>query len=81
MRHFGNTYAVDLCNPDFIQFAQSFGVQAYRAKSFSDFEAILRRALTLKGPVFIEVISEPSLKSRLFKSTVNTIKKIKSKFK
>ena len=44
-----------LHNPDFIQFAQSFGVPATRVHNAAALEQALRRSLDSEGPVLIEV--------------------------
>jgi len=54
---FGNrVIASDLANPDFVQFAESFGVAAERARSPNELRAALRRAIGRRdGPTLIEV--------------------------
>jgi acetolactate synthase-1/2/3 large subunit len=47
--------AVDLCNPDFAQFAQSFGVRYARADTDAAFEKALKAALHNKAPALLEV--------------------------
>jgi acetolactate synthase-1/2/3 large subunit len=45
----------DLNNPDFVEFAESFGVPATRAADAEAFSAALRSALKRNGPSLIEV--------------------------
>ena len=54
---FGNrVIASDLANPDFVQFAESFGAAAERARSPNELRAALRRAIGRRdGPTLIEV--------------------------
>jgi acetolactate synthase-1/2/3 large subunit len=51
----GRTVDTDLLNPDFVQFAKSFGAYAVRVKDLSDFKSILRDALAADHPAVIEV--------------------------
>jgi acetolactate synthase-1/2/3 large subunit len=54
---FGNRLiASDLSNPDFVRFAESFGVAAERARNPVELRAALKRALKRRdGPSLIEV--------------------------
>jgi acetolactate synthase-1/2/3 large subunit len=54
---FGNRLiASDLTNPDFVRFAESFGVPAERARTPAELRAALKRALKRRvGPSLIEV--------------------------
>jgi acetolactate synthase-1/2/3 large subunit len=45
----------DLHNPDFLKFAESFGVSACRACDSTEFAAAIRRSLDRNGPSLIEV--------------------------
>jgi acetolactate synthase I/II/III large subunit len=47
--------ASDLTNPDFIGFAQSFGVRAERARTPAELGAALRRGFARREPLVIEV--------------------------
>ncbi|HIM10303.1 TPA: thiamine pyrophosphate-binding protein, partial [Candidatus Poribacteria bacterium] len=51
----GRTIDTDLYNPDFIQFAKSFGAYATRVNDLVDFEGILKEALASNSPAVIEV--------------------------
>ena len=51
----GRTIDTDLYNPDFIQFAKSFGAYAARVDDLANFEEILKEALESKLPAIIEV--------------------------
>ena len=46
---------VDLNNPDFQKFAQSFELPSFRVHNAADFAAAIRQALAHGGPSFIEV--------------------------
>jgi acetolactate synthase-1/2/3 large subunit len=54
---FGNRLiASDLANPDFVRYAQSFGVEAERARNPQELRAALKRAFKRRdGPTLIEV--------------------------
>lgn len=47
--------ASDLTNPDFVKFAESFGMAAFRATSPDALEDTLRRAFALNAPALIHV--------------------------
>jgi len=51
---FGGTYDTDLHNPDFIKFAESFGVTAMRARNLAELETLIPRALEYEAPVVID---------------------------
>jgi thiamine pyrophosphate-dependent acetolactate synthase large subunit-like protein len=55
--HFsGRRIAVDLVNPDFIQFAESFGALGLRVTNAKDFIPALCKALSAEQPALIEVV-------------------------
>jgi acetolactate synthase-1/2/3 large subunit len=45
----------ELVNPDFVKFAESFGVQAHRVNSPAQLRPVLERAFAADKPVLIEV--------------------------
>ena len=51
----GRTIDTDLANPDFIQFAKSFGAYTARVDNLANFKEILRDALAAECPALIEV--------------------------
>jgi acetolactate synthase-1/2/3 large subunit len=52
----GRNIAVDLANPDFVKFADSFGIPAERASSPAELRAALKRGFARRdGPTLIEV--------------------------
>ena len=51
----GRIIDCDLFNPDFVQFARSFGAYARRVENLSDFKSILEEALAEDRPALIEV--------------------------
>jgi thiamine pyrophosphate-dependent acetolactate synthase large subunit-like protein len=53
---FGNRLiACDLTNPDFVRFAESFGMAAFRATTPEALEAALRQAFALDAPALVHV--------------------------
>jgi len=52
---FGRPFAVDFGNPDFVAFAESFGIAGFRPASSADLYPTLMRALTVDGPSLVEV--------------------------
>ena len=54
--HYGNRLiASDLHNPDFVRFAESFGVAAFRARTAEELERALRDAFALNRPALVHV--------------------------
>ena len=51
----GRTIDTDLANPDFVQFARSFGAYAARVENLADFKGALQEALAANCPAIIEV--------------------------
>ena len=55
-QQYGNRLiASDLTNPDFVKFAQSFGMAAFRATTPDGLEDALRKAFALKAPALVHV--------------------------
>ena len=52
----GRTIDTDLLNPDFVEFAKSFGAYAERVEDLGDFKDTLRDALAAEKPALIEVM-------------------------
>jgi acetolactate synthase-1/2/3 large subunit len=52
---FGRPFAVDFGNPDFVAFAESFGIAGFRPSSSADLYPTLMRALAVDGPSLVEV--------------------------
>ena len=52
----GRTIDTDLLNPDFVEFAKSFGAYAKRVEDLGDFKGTLRDALAAEKPALIEVM-------------------------
>lgn len=52
----GRTIDTDLRNPDFVEFAKSFGVYARRVENLDDFKPILEETLAAEKPALIEVM-------------------------
>ena len=55
-RRFGKRIGVELVNPDFVQFAESFGAVGLRVEDPGDFKPTFEKALALDKPVVVEVI-------------------------
>ncbi len=55
-QQYGNRLiACDLANPDFVRFAESFGMAAFRATTPEALEAALRQAFALNAPALVHV--------------------------
>ena len=52
----GRTIDTDLVNPDFVEFAKSFGAYTKRVEDLGDFKEALRDALAAEKPALIEVM-------------------------
>ena len=52
---FGGTYETDLHNPDFVDFAESFGAVGMRAEDPMELGKLIPRAIELDAPVVIDV--------------------------
>ena len=55
MNKFGNAFAVDFSNPNFVKLADSFGVEGVRVQSSDSIEQVLTWAFSKKTPVIIDV--------------------------
>ena len=52
---FGRPFGVEFGNPDFVDYARSFGIAGFRPTSAADLLPTLRRALDVDGPSVVEV--------------------------
>jgi acetolactate synthase-1/2/3 large subunit len=52
---FGRPFAVEFGNPDFVDYARSFGIAGFRPTSAADLYPTLMRALAVDGPSLVEV--------------------------
>lgn len=52
----GRTIDTELYNPNFVDFAKSFGVDAWRVENLEEFKPILYKALNAEKPTLIEVV-------------------------
>ncbi len=52
---FGRPFGVEFGNPDFVDFARSFGLAAFRPSSADDLYPTLMRALEVDGPSLVDV--------------------------
>jgi acetolactate synthase-1/2/3 large subunit len=53
----GRRIAVDLVNPDFVHFAESFGATGLRVKDAREFKPALLKALQADKPVLLEIVA------------------------
>jgi acetolactate synthase-1/2/3 large subunit len=56
LRRFGKRIGVELVNPDFVQFAESFGAIGLRVEDPNDFKPTFEKALAFDKPVLLEVV-------------------------
>jgi acetolactate synthase-1/2/3 large subunit len=54
-REFGRPFGVEFGNPDFVAYAESFGMAGFRPSSAADLYPTLKRALEVDGPTLVEV--------------------------
>src|SRR5262245_53657542 len=52
---FGRPFGVEFGNPDFVAYAQSFGMAGFRPTSAADLYPTLKKALEIEGPSLVEV--------------------------
>ena len=52
----GRTIDTDLHNPNFVEFAESYGADAWKVEKLDEFKPILYKALTTEKPTLIEVM-------------------------
>ena len=52
---YGRPFAVEFDNPDFVKYAESFGIPGFRPATADDLYPTLMRALELPGPSVIDV--------------------------
>jgi acetolactate synthase-1/2/3 large subunit len=52
---FGRPFAVEFGNPDFVAYAESFGIAGFRPESADDLYPTLMRALETDGPAVVDV--------------------------
>jgi acetolactate synthase-1/2/3 large subunit len=52
---FGRPFGVEFGNPDFVAYAESFGIAGFRPSSAADLYPTLERALAVDGPSLVEV--------------------------
>jgi len=57
----GRPLGTDLCNPDFVMYARSFGLHAERVDHSAAFAPALQRALAAPGAALIELDIEPEI--------------------
>jgi acetolactate synthase-1/2/3 large subunit len=52
---FGRPFGVSFENPDFVAYAQSFGIAGYRVESAGELASVLGRALEQDGPAVVDI--------------------------
>ena len=55
------SFGLDLGNPDFVKYAESYGAHGYRPKSVEEFEATLEKCVNSKGVHLIDLAVDYSL--------------------
>ena len=60
------SFGLDFANPDFVQYAQSYGAKGFRVNKTEEFEALLNRSLKEKGVKIIEVPIDYSVNVKVF---------------
>lgn len=58
LKQFGATLGINLLNPDFVKFAESFGAIGFRVEGLSNFQSTLEKALNMKKTSLIEVVKQ-----------------------
>ncbi len=61
----GRSVCTELTNPDFVSYAQSFGINGYRPRSLAELEQQLAHALNSKQLCVIEVPIDPKVNNEL----------------
>jgi len=74
---FGNLIGVDLVNPDFIKFAEAYGVNGFKVNGINKLSPALKEALLLNKPVLIEVLPEKSIRGRIHRAVKAVGKQLK----
>lgn len=64
-RSHGRSVSTRISNPDFRQFAESFGIQGYRPETLGDLQSCLRESIASRQLTVIEVPIDPSVNSAL----------------
>ncbi len=68
-------YGLDYGNPDFVQYAESFGASGYRPESVKDFQVILKTALNSKGVQIIDLEVDYSLNHEILNILIKEFSK------
>ncbi|MFB6187375.1 MAG: thiamine pyrophosphate-dependent enzyme, partial [Halobacteriaceae archaeon] len=55
IQHTGEHFGTELTNPDFIQFAESFGIDGYRPDDWNELEGLLEETISSPGMTVIEI--------------------------
>jgi pyruvate dehydrogenase (quinone) len=63
-------YGVELKNPDFAALAQAVGLKGVRVEDPADVRPALEQALAFKGPVLVDVVTDPNVLSLPPKATI-----------
>jgi len=57
-RHYGSRHiAIDLQNPDFVKFAESFGARGLRVERIEQFKPAMIEALNANVPILVEIVA------------------------
>ncbi len=75
-KRFGEDFGTDFANPDFVEFAESFGLRAWRVKAADELEDRLSTALGLDVPALIvleiDYTADVAIADELGEETVHT---------
>ena len=72
-QHYGRSNHVDFTNPDFVQFAKSFGCEAFRVEAANELRGILQQAFACNKPVVIDCPVEYQENLRLMERLGNMV--------
>ena len=51
-----NYYSTEMVNPDFVQLAKAYNIEAYRAGNIEKSKEIIKKAMITKGPILLEFV-------------------------
>ena len=71
-----NNYGLDLENPDFVKYAESYGANGYRPESCEDFEETLEKCVNTKGVHLIDLAVDYSLNHAILNELLPSREKI-----
>ncbi len=66
-------FGLDYGNPDFVRYAESFGIAGFKVKKGDDLSALLREAFSRQGPVVIECPIDYSVNYETFSQELGNV--------